>query len=165
MTSTHITPDARRLVEERRARLESAIGKKLPETVAGDGAAESKERQYLREEALDLYWNELEWENLTEEEHLEGGPLPQLTFPGFLAFVRGLLLKKALPTAKAEAQPRPEVVEDLVAFLAGRVLELDAELKSGEADDAERTRAERAMTSQLLDVVLQTLHEIDPGDL
>lgn len=164
MASTDISQDVRRLVDERRARLEAAIGKKLPDAPV-DGAGAPAERSYLREEGLDLYWNELEWENLTEEEELEGGPLPQLTFPGFLAFVRGLLLKKALPSAGVEAQPRPDVVQDLVEFLAGRVIELDAGLARGGLDDPERTRAERAMTSQLLDVVLQYLHEVDPGDL
>jgi len=123
------------------------------------------DRKHLLDEALDLYWNELEWENLTEEEDLEGGPLPELTFPAFLALVRGLLLEKALPGAGAEAQPRPQVVEDIVEFLAGRVVASDQTLANNESDDPERTKAERAMTSQLIDVVLQYLHGIDPGDL
>ena len=55
---------------------------------------------FLREEAEDLYWNELEWEHITDEEALEEGPLTTLTFPGFLAYVRGLLLREVMQTYK-----------------------------------------------------------------
>ncbi len=165
MNSAEILQDARRLVEERRARLQAATGKKLMPVTAGNTPLPDADRKHLLDEALDLYWNELEWENLTEEEELEGGPLPELTFPGFLALVRGLLLEKALPSAGVEAQPRPEVVESIAEFLAGRVVSADLTLANNESDDPDLTRAERSMTSQLIDVVLQYLHGIDPGDL
>ena len=81
-------------------------------------------REYLKGEALDLYWNELEWEHLTDEEALEEGPLTPLTFPGVLAFVRGLLLHEVMPDSLAPANPRPQVVEDILDFLAGLFVEV-----------------------------------------
>jgi hypothetical protein len=155
-----------KFLDDRRGRLEAALGKPLqrpsmPETQP----LTDDERRYLRGEAEDLYWNELEWEKITDEERLDDGVLAQLAFPGFLAFVRGLMLRKALPDAGVPASPRPEVVEDLLGFLAGRVIELDEELVQGDSEDPDRTAAERAMTSQLVDLVMLHLHEVDPGDL
>jgi len=155
-------------LDERRAELGRALGKPLrPQTGTEDASTlTSEKRTYLREEALDLYWNELEWEHLTDEEQLDEGSLAEMAFPGFLAFIRGLLLKETLPSVAQDATPRPEVVEEVLDFLAGRVLELKADLgKAQDAEDAERTKSESAMTANLVDLVLLRFHEVDPGDL
>jgi hypothetical protein len=117
-------------------------------------------RAFLCEEAEDLYWNELEWEHITDEEALEGGPLTELAFPGFLAFVRGLLLTEVMPDALAPASPRPQVVEDTLGFLCGRVVELEEGLAAGDGDDPEKARSEMEMTSRLIDFVLYRFHEL-----
>ena len=89
-----------------------------------------------------------------------------MAFPGFLAYVRGLLLKEVMPDALAPAIPRPEVVEDILVFLSGRVLELQAESEQEEdQDELQRVRGELEMTSQLVDLVLLRLYEVDPNDL
>ena len=115
-------------------------------------------RAHLLSEAEDLYWNELEWENITDEEALETGPLAELAFPGFLAFVRGLLLTQVMPEALAPADPRPEAVADILGFLAVRVVELEDGLAEAEGDEAEEFRSELRLTSQLIDLVLYRYH-------
>jgi hypothetical protein len=136
----------------RRARLEKLLQHPLVAPRAS-GADEAR-RTFLLEEAEELYWNELEWEKLTEEEmSAEGSELVEFTFPGFLAFVDGLLLKVANSDSPVPATPRPEVVEDILLFLARRHLEL---LPSVDA----QPRLERAMTERLIDLVLYRLHNI-----
>jgi hypothetical protein len=112
-----------------------------------------------------LYWNELEWENITDEEALESGPLAELAFPGFLAFVRGLLLTEVMPDALAPANPRPEVVEDILAFLGARVVELEDGLAAPDPSDGDELRAELGLTSRLIDLVLYRYHELGGGDV
>ncbi|MEX1182347.1 MAG: hypothetical protein WEF86_03875 [Gemmatimonadota bacterium] len=134
----------------RRARLEHVLQHALVPPRAS-GVSEDR-RSFLREEAEELYWNELEWEKLTSEEMRAGGSeLVELAFPGFLAFINGLLLKEVNTDSLAPASPRPEVVEDVLLFLARRYLELLAET------DAE-PRLEREMTERLIDLVLYRLH-------
>lgn len=115
---------------------------------------DEERRNYLREEAEELYWNELEWEKLTAEEMSQGGSaLVEFAFPGFLAFINGLLLKEVNSDSLAPASPRPEVVEDILLFLATRCLELLP------ATD-QKLVLERDMTSRLIDLVLYRLHGI-----
>lgn len=136
----------------RRSRLEHLLQSPLVPP-RSSGLSEDR-RTFLREEAEELYWNELEWEKLTEEEMSQGGSeLVELAFPGFLTFIDGLLLKQATQDSKVPATPRPEVVEDVLLFLATRYLELLPELD-------ETARLEREMTERLIDLVLYRLHGI-----
>lgn len=154
------------LLGGRRERLERLLGRTLEAPHTGPRAPLSaKIRAFLKEEAEDLYWNELEWENITDEEQLEGGPLTELAFPGFLAFVRGLLLTEVMPDAKAPASPRPEVVEDILGFLGTRVVELEDGLADPDADGDERMQLELDMTSRLIDLVLYRFHELTQADM
>jgi hypothetical protein len=134
----------------RRARLEHLLQHPLVPP-RSSGVSEDR-RSFLREEAEELYWNELEWEKLTSEEMRTGGSeLVELAFPGFLAFINGLLLKEVNRDSLAPASPRPEVVEDILLFLSRRSLELLA------ATEPAR-RLEREMTERLIDLVLYRLH-------
>jgi hypothetical protein len=154
------------LLGGRRERLERLLGRGLTRPRGGEGQPlDGRTRSFLREEAEDLYWNELEWENITDEEALEEGPLTELAFPGFLAFVRGLLLTEVMPDALAPASPRPEVVEDVLAFLAARVVELEDGLAGPDPDGEERMRAELDMTSRLVDLGLYRYHELSKADV
>lgn len=154
------------LIEGRRSRLARALGRDLAQPEVHDSPLAAESREHLLSEARDLYWNELEWENLTEEEATEAGdePLTELMFPGLLAFVRGLLLTETNPDALAPAQPRPQVVEDLLRFLGGRLLELDEQLAGGKAE-SERLAAERLATDRLIDLVLHRYHGLDASDV
>jgi hypothetical protein len=134
----------------RRARLEHLL--QHPLVVPRSSGIDEERRSFLREEAEELYWNELEWEKLTSEEMRAGGSeLVEMAFPGFLAFVDGLLLKEVATDSLAPASPRPEVVEDVLLFLSRRYLEL-----LPETDDA--LRLEREMAERLIDLVLYRLH-------
>lgn len=155
-----MTESAEDLLRSARARLARVLGAPLPSPRPGAGAPlTGAEAAYLQEEGESLYWNELEWEHITDEEQLDGGPLAELTFPGFLAYVRGLLLDEVMPDAQAPAEPRPEAVEGLLLFLAGQVLDLQ-ESAGGEGPEAERVEVEIALTRRLLDLVLALLHRI-----
>lgn len=148
-------PGERRLHPEvflarRRARLEHLLQHPLVPP-RSSGVSEDR-RVFLREEAEELYWNELEWEKLTSEEMRTGGSeLVELAFPGFLAFIDGLLLKVVNRDSQAPASPRPEVVEDVLLFLSRCYLELLAETEPAR-------RLEREMTERLIDLVLYRLH-------
>jgi hypothetical protein len=154
------------LLGGRRERLERLLGRRLEAPRTGPRSPlPEKVRTFLREEAEDLYWNELEWEHITDEESLEGGPLTELAFPGFLAFVRGLLLTEVMPDAKAPASPRPEVVEDVLGFLSARVVELEDGLAAPRPDGEERLRLELEMTSRLVDLVLYRYHQLAQAEV
>jgi hypothetical protein len=155
---------ANTLIVGRREHLARVLGRPLPGPKAPPAATEQI-RRHLLEEAEDLYWNEMAWEHITGEEGLGRGALLEMAFPGFLAFVRALLLQEVLPDAKHPAQPRPEVVEDLMLFLSGRVVALEEELSGGEADERDRLSGELVMTSRLLDGVLYSYHGLTPSDV
>lgn len=154
------------LLSGRRERIERVLGRKLgrPDDRSTDPLP-GKNRAYLLDEAKDLYWNELEWESITDEEALDEGPLTELIFPGFLAYVRGLLLSEVMPDAKAPANPRPQVVHDILTFLAGRVVELGERIDSPDEESEARLRFELDTTSQLLDIVLYVLHELSSSEI
>jgi hypothetical protein len=157
--------EARRLLAERRARLSEITGRALRTPSADpEDPLEPHRREYLLEEARELYWNDLEWENLMEEERMEGGGLPELTFPGVLAFVRGLLLDEVMDDSPVGPSPRPEVVEDFLEFLAGRVLTLHEAATGEVGEDGDQAALELRMTNGLLDRVLVTYHGIEPED-
>ena len=161
-----MTDRASTLLSGRRERLERILARELQPPMTGPSSPMPPHvRAFLCEEAEDLYWNELEWENITEEEAIEGGPLTALAFPGFLAFVRGLLLTEVMPDALAPASPRPEVVEDTLGFLCSRVVELEEGLAGGGADEPEKARSEMEMTSRLIDFVLYRFHELAPAEI
>lgn len=140
-----------RLIARRRQRLERILQRRLTRPAAS-GISE-KARSFLREEAEELYWNELSWEQLTGEEGLAESGLVEFTFPGFLAMVEGLLLRETMPDSKAPATPRPEVVEDVLEFLARRRLTLDA-------SSDQHSRMEAQVTTRLMDLVLYRLHGV-----
>lgn len=161
-----MTDRATTLIGGRRERLERVLGRTLGPPMTGPTSPLPPEnREYLKEEALDLYWNELEWEHITDEEALEEGPLTSLTFPGFLAFVRGLLLQKVMPDSLSPASPRPQVVEDILDFLAERVVELEDGLAAPDASEADRMQMELGLTNGLVDQVLYLYHELAVEDI
>jgi hypothetical protein len=160
-----MTDRAHTLLDARRERLERLLGRPLQTPAAqADHPLSDEARSYLLGEAENLYWNDLEWEHITDEEALEEGPITQLTFPGFLAFIRGLLLEEVMPDAMAPANPRPQVVQEILVFLAGRVIELEDSLAGSQEEDTEKLRMELEMTSQLIDLVLYQFHDVRPEE-
>lgn len=157
---------AHTLLDARRERLERLLGRRLEApTPKADRPLSDEARTYLLGEAENLYWNDLEWEHITDEEALEEGPITQMTFPGFLAFIRGLLLQEVMPDSMAPANPRPQVVQDILVFLSGRVIELEDGLAGSPDEDADKLRLELEMTSHLIDLVLYQFHDVRPEEM
>lgn len=162
------------LLVGRRARLERLVGRALAPLASGAAdALPERARRHLLEEALDLYWNELEWENVTSEEALDEGSLTELAFPAFLSFVDGLLLAEPAQLGEpagpvgspaVRGAPRVEVVSDILRFLALRVLELEGTGEAG-PDETRQARAELAMTSRLIDLVMYRLYDLAPEEI
>jgi hypothetical protein len=150
------------LVESRRARLSAALDRPLEPVGAGALPLERDRVEYLLKEAEELYWNELAWEELTDEERVSGGHLTELVFPGFLAFVGGLLLESSPRGVYVAPRPHPEVVEEILLFLAERYTEATASLEQGA--DSERLVWARAMTAHLLDLVLYRLYRVTDAE-
>jgi hypothetical protein len=146
----------------RRARIRNGIAR--PAVPAGSDAdpLPPERLEFMRREAEDLYWNELSWEELTEEEAIPGGHLTEMVFPGFLAFVEGLLVDAVPADALAPARPHPDAVEEILAFLGERYALTTAELENG--IDSRRVVWARAMTARLIDLVLYRLYRLTPAE-
>ena len=154
---------AQAFVELRRARLRDAVGRPLRTLGAGAEPLERDRAEYLLREAEELYWNELAWEELTDEELVGGGHLTELVFPGFLSFVEALLIEKVPADSLAPARPHPDVVEEILIFLAERHAAFGSELDGGA--DSDRIVWARAMTSRLVDLVLSRLYGLSAEEL
>lgn len=147
------------LLGGRRERLGQVVGRYLSPPRATTAPLDV--RQHLMQEATDLYWDELEWEHITQD---AGDEAIERAFPGLLSFVRGLLLREVAPDGE-EPCPRPEVVEELLRFLATRVLDLDGLISSGDVDgEPEKVRFELEVTDRLLDLVLYHWLELTPQE-
>jgi hypothetical protein len=147
------------LLGSRRERLGQVLGRYLVPTLSV--AAPEHVREHLLEEATELYWNELEWEHIT---HDAGDDAIERCFAGLLSFVRGLLLRDVAPGSQGPGA-RPEVVEELLRFLAARVIELDERISTGQVDgEPEKVRRELDLTDRLLDLVLYRWLELSPQE-
>ncbi len=144
------------LLASRRQRLERLLGARL--VSPPDSHIPDESLKHLVRQGEELYWEELSWERLTGDEGVAVDGLVELTFPGFLAFVEGLLLREVMPDAMAPASPRPEVVEEILLFLERRHHELD------DATDPEQ-RFEREIALRLIDLILYRLHDLAVDEL
>ncbi len=70
-----------------------------------------------------------------------------------------------MPDSLSPANPRPQVVEDLLDFLAERVVELEDGLAQSEVTEADRFQVELGLTSGLLDQVLYLYHQLDGEEI
>lgn len=143
-------------VELRRARILALAPRPQHPTRAAEPLAPDHLR-FLCREAQALYWNELVWEELTDEEAIAGGHLTELVFPAFLALIDGLLLG---PQAfdPGSGQRRTDAVECILGFLGQRYAALTADLETG--SDSRAVVWARAMTSHLIDLVLYRLYDL-----
>lgn len=153
MASPPDTIDLRveRLLAEHRERLRDILQRPLRLPAGPDVPPERL--AHLTQQAEELYWNELAWEQITAEETAGGSALVEFMFPGFLAFVDGLLLRETSPDSPAPAMPRPRVVEEILRFLAARCVAPDE-------GEGEESAAERMVTERLIDLVLYRLYSV-----
>lgn len=164
--SRHAVPTgaAQAFVEARRSRLCHVLGRD-PEVDRTAAEVLSPDRlAFFRNEAEDLYWNELVWEELTDEEAITGaGHMTEMVFPGFLAFIGGLLNERAPADSLVPAKPHPDAVEEILLFLGERYVAAGAELEAGA--DSQKLVWARAMTRDLVDLVLYRLYRLPPLDV
>ncbi len=142
---------ARTLVEERVRALRRILERELdPGDIVLRPTAPAS-RRHLFEEACDLYWNELNWEQLTEEERISGGELTEMVFPGLLALVDALLPRSANGEPDRDREHR-DVAHDFLLWLAARLVEI--RVTRGEDDeDRIRLQHEAQVTDDLIDLV------------
>lgn len=153
------------LLAGRVKRIQQVLGNALQDPWSASEKIPEEDWAYLRETAEEFYWNDLEWEKLTGEEKVDEEFLTELAFPGFLAFIRGLLLEETASDSTVPPQPNPTVVRDLLDFLAGRVVELEEEAGCCEGEEREHREAELAMTSRLVDLVLYRYYKLEPKEI
>jgi hypothetical protein len=149
-------------VERRRARICGALDRPAVVACANAEPLSAERMEFMRREGEDLYWNELEWEELTDEEAIPGGHLTEMVFPGFLAYIDGLLVDRVPADALAPARPHPDAVEEILGFLGERFAEATAELEAGA--DSQRLVWARHMTARLIDLVLYRLYRLTPAE-
>jgi hypothetical protein len=153
---------ARRVVDARLAAARELAGGDHAGPAPDASPTRPESRAYLFEEACELYLNELNWEELTDEEKVDDGELTEMVFPGLLAFVDALLLGGD-PGGDSDASAHPDVVRDFLVWLAARLNDLRAA-----ADDSGgglRARREAGMAEELVDLVAGRLYGLDREEM
>lgn len=154
---------ARTLVQERVRALRQRVDRELDpgDVVLRPTAPDS--RKHLFEEACELYWNEMNWEQLTDEELTDGGELTEMVFPGLLTLVDALLPRAANGEPDRGREHR-DVAHDFLLWLAARLVELRSRR---DEDDEERvqTRREAQVTDELVDLVTYRLYSITDEEI
>lgn len=153
-------PAARRLVDERVRYIDHRLMRPLP-AHPPPATTPERRRAYLVEEAQELYWNEVRWEQETEEELTEDGELTEMVFPGFLALVDALVVPH-LHDGKEDSHR--DVVHDLLQWLADRLLRLRAERPDPQARVQEVILADRVIDLVLYRYLLLRPEEVELVD-
>src|SRR5687768_9325580 len=157
-----LTGTGRAFVARRRARVCGSLERPAVPVGADADPLPPDRLEFFRHEAEELYWNELSWEELTDEEAIPGGHLTEMVFPGMLAFVEGLLVDRVPADALAPARPHPDAVEEILVFLGERFAEATAEQEAGA--DSQKLVWARHMTARLIDLVLYRLYRLTPAE-
>lgn len=154
---------ARTLVHERVRALRRLLDRDLDpgDVVLRPTAPDS--RKHLFEEACELYWNELNWEQITDEEQTDGGELTEMVFPGLLTLVDALLPRAANGEPDRSREHR-DVAHDFLLWLAARLVELRSRREEGPEDRAQ-TRREAQITDELVDLVTYRLYSITDEEI
>ncbi|HEX8209219.1 MAG TPA: hypothetical protein VF584_03450 [Longimicrobium sp.] len=149
-------------MEKRRRRILCSIDR-TPHDFPGAETLSPERIESIRREAEELYWNELSWEQLTDEEAVAGGHMTEMVFPGFLAYVDGLLVDHVPAGAPSPARPHPDAVEEILTFVAERYAAATRELEAG--IDSQKVVWARMMSSELVDLVLYRLYRLSPAEV
>lgn len=153
----------RTLVHERVRALGRQVGRELDpgDVVLRPTAPDS--RKHLFEEACELYWNEMNWEQITEEELTDGGELTEMVFPGLLTLVDALLPRGANGEPDRAREHR-DVAHDFLRWLAGRLVELRT-TRQEDPEERRQARREAAITDELIDLVIYRLYSITDAEV
>ena len=154
---------AETLVLERLRALRRALGRNVgPRDVVVRHTSPAA-RRHLFEEACELYWNELSWEETTDEEMIGDQELTERVFPGLLAFINALLPsgESGEPDRKREHR---DVAHDFLLWLAARLVELRNAKVAGNGHHA-RIRRELQVTDELIDLVAYRLYSLTSDEI
>lgn len=153
---------ARTLLEERVRALSRSVDRDLAPEDLVVRPTDPDSRSYLFEEACELYLNELSWEELTDEERIDGGALTEMVFPGLLTLLDALLPRAESGEPDRDREHR-DVVHDFILWLAARLVSLRSASPS-EPDERLRVRREAAIADDLLDLVLCRLYRLSEDE-
>jgi hypothetical protein len=154
---------AETLVTERLRALRRALGRNVgPRDVVVRGTSPAS-RKHLFEEACELYWNELSWEETTDEEMIGDRELTEMVFPGLLAFIDALLPsgESGEPDRKREHR---DVAHDFLLWLAARLVGLRNAKISGNGHHS-RIRRELQVTDELIDLIAYRLYSLTSDEI
>lgn len=154
---------ARTLVEERLRGLRRAVDRDLAPVDVVLRPATPRVRRHLFEEACELYWNELSWEEITDEEMVEGGALTEMVFPGLLALIDAFLPRGSTGEPDRGREHR-DVAHDFLLWLAARLVELR---NARPEDNGDRLQIQRqiAVTDELIDLVAFRLYSLTNDEI
>ncbi len=154
---------AETLVTERLRALRRALGRNVAPLDVVVRRTRPASRRHLFEEACDLYWNELSWEEITDEEMIGDRELTEMVFPGLLALIDALLPsgESGGPDRKRE---RRDVAHDFLLWLAARLVELRNAKMTGNGDHA-RIRREAQVTDELIDLIAYRLYSLTAEEI
>lgn len=142
---------AKTLVQERIRGIRKAVGRRLGPGDIVLRPASPEVRQHLFEEACELYWNELSWEQITDEELVGDEELTEMVFPGLLALVDAFLPRSPNGEPDRDREHR-DVAHDFLEWLAARLVDL-RESSPDSDDERERVRRQKAVTDDLIDLI------------
>ena len=142
---------AKTLVQERIRGIRQAVGRRLGPGDIVLRPASPAVRQHLFEEACELYWNELSWEQITDEELVGDEELTEMVFPGLLALVDAFLPRAANGEPDRDREHR-DVAHDFLEWLAARLVDL-RESSPDSDDERENVRRQKAVTDDLIDLI------------
>lgn len=154
---------ARTLVEERIRALRNLVGRELSPGDVVLRPTPPDARTHLFEEACELYWNEMSWEQITEEELTDSGELTEMVFPALLTLVDALLPRNANGEPDRSREHR-DVAHDFLCWIAARLVELRARREESPEDRAQ-TRRETTITDELIDLVTFRLYLITEEEI
>lgn len=137
------------VIEMRLRTIGEMLDRELPQHPPAERTPEGQHR-HLLEEAVQLYENELAWEEQTGEESTQSGAVVALVFPGTLALVDALLTSH-VPNERGEGAPHRDVVVSFLEWLADRLFKL----RSGEVGGSATDRAKQVdLMDRLIDLIL-----------
>ncbi len=154
---------AETLVLERLRALRRALGRNVGPRDVVVRRTNPAARKHLFEEACELYWNELSWEETTDEEMIGDRELTEMVFPGLLAFMNALLPsgEGGEPDRKREHR---DVAHDFLLWLAARLVEL-RNARASENGHHSRIRREVQVTDELIDLVAYRLYSLTSEEI
>ncbi|HKK27694.1 MAG TPA: hypothetical protein VKB18_06400 [Gemmatimonadota bacterium] len=154
---------ARTLIEERLRGLRRSVDRDLAPVDVVLRPTKPSSRTHLFEDACDLYWTELGWEEQTGEESVGEGELTEMVFPGLLAFIDALLPRNPNQEPDRDREHR-DVAHDFLLWLAARLVDLRSERPETQAGRLQHRRQE-TLTDELIDLVACRLYGLSSDEV